>query len=60
MFIFFYFDLSIGYRFIVFFFCLNRIVFVLENKEYEGVLDYEVDDLSVSDDEVRKICWNFY
>lgn len=36
---------------------------MLENKEHEeheGVLDHEVDDLSASDDEVRKICRNFY
>lgn len=63
MFIFFYFDLSTGYRFIAFSFRLNRIAPVLENKEHEeheGVLDHEVDDLSASDDEVRKICRNFY
>lgn len=57
---FFYFDLSTGYRFIAFSFRLNRIAPVLENKEHEGVLDHEVDDLSASDDEVRKICRNFY
>lgn len=60
MFIFFYFDLSTGYRFIAFSFRLNRIAPVLENQEHEGVLDHEVDDLSASDDEVRKICRNFY
>lgn len=43
---------------IAFSFCLNRIAPVLENKEREEVLEHEVDDLSASDDEVRKICPN--
>lgn len=43
---------------IAFSFCLNRIAPVPENKEHEEVLDHVVDDLSASDDEVRKICRN--